>query len=193
MKGMYIVIAGPSGAGKDSVIREVLKRRNNLLLNVSYTSREKRDDEIDGFDYHFVSREKFEQMINNNEFVEFVEYGGEYYGTRNLSKEEFENNDVVFRKDVRGAISIKVKFPFVITIYLMPANNLRLKEQKGDRGDNRDDIARQEKNPAKTLDFLVVNDKIEKAADEIISIIDIYKAHSMKNPINIQFMDEFYK
>lgn len=192
MNGMYVVIAGPSGAGKDSVIREIGKKMNNCLISVSYTSRKIRPEEINGIDYNFVSEEEFEYMIKNGDFVEYVKYDGNYYGTAKLSKEELENNDVIFRKDVRGAISIKKEFPFVITFYVMAKDYSTLKKQKGDRGKNRDDIAIKERDLAKNLDFLIINDNIEKAADEIISIIEMYKAHSMKSKENIKFMDEFY-
>ena len=193
MNSIRIVLAGPSGAGKDSVIREILNKRNNILLNVSYTSRKKRQEETNGLDYNFVTRQEFEEMIAKDEFIEYVDYDGEYYGTRKLSNEELESNDIIFRKDVRGAISIKDKYPFVITFYIMPTDSNRLKMQKGKRGENRDKIAKDEKDPAKELDFLIINDKIEKAADEIISIIEIYRAYSMRNPDNISFMDNFYK
>ena len=192
MKGLYIVIAGPSGAGKDSVIRKVLKKRKNILLNVSYTSRKIRPYETNGFDYNFVTKEKFESMIQNGDFLEYIVYDNAYYGTKKLSKEELENNDVMFRKDVNGAISIKRDFPFVITFYIMTKNLSILKKRKGKRGKARDDIAIAEKDPAKNLDFLIINKTRRQAAKEVIKIIDIYKSHSMKNPVNIQFMDDFY-
>ena len=179
MKTIRLVLAGPSGAGKDTLRKKILERRNDIFFNVSYTTREKRDDEIEGIDYHFVTKEKFQEMVDNNEFLEHVNYSTGRYGT--------------CRKDVRGAISLKEKFPYTLTFYILPKDKDRLKKQKGDRGEDRDKIALEEVELAKKLDFLIINDDPDKAVDEILNIIDVYKNHSMMNSKNTDFLDEYYK
>lgn len=193
MKTIRLVLAGPSGAGKDTLRKKILERRNDIFFNVSYTTREKRDDEIEGIDYHFVTKEKFQEMVDNNEFLEHVNYSTGRYGTCKIPEDVLKNKDILFRKDVRGAISLKEKFPYTLTFYILPKDKDRLKKQKGDRGEDRDKIALEEVELAKKLDFLIINDDPDKAVDEILNIIDVYKNHSMMNSKNTDFLDEYYK
>ena len=118
--GQLIIISGTTCAGKGTVVKELLKRNENLTVSISYTSRPKREGEIDGKDYFFVSSEEFEKKIANNDFLEYakVQYG-KYYGTPKAEVKELlaEGKDVILEIDVQGAKQIKEMFPETILIY----------------------------------------------------------------------------
>ena len=104
MKNILFVIAGPSGAGKDYICNE-LERRMNIVRDVSYTTRRIRENEVDGVDYHYISKEQFEKMIEKDEFLEYNRYDEENnYGTRRYLESELKGRDILFRKDVKGEV-----------------------------------------------------------------------------------------
>ena len=192
MNGMIIVLSGPSGAGKGRVFDEIEKRRKNVRKVLSVTTRPRREEEMRKENYVFVSHEEFEKMIENNMFFEWEIYDGNFYGTLNIPLNELTERDLFLDKDVRGAISIKEKYPEAITIYFMPKDVETLTTRRGDRGTKRAEIAKGEVQLAKRLDFLVINDDIEETVRRVESIIECMRINGMINQWNISFLDRFY-
>lgn len=192
MNGMIIVLSGPSGAGKGRVFEEISKRRENVHKVLSVTSRPRREEDMKKDNYIFVSEEEFLDMKEKGEFFESEWYDGNLYGTLNIPVEELNEHDLFFDKDVRGAISIKKMYPEAITIYIMPKDKETLLQRRGNRGKNRVQIAKDEIEFAKQLDFLVVNDDIDETVKQIETIIECMRRNCMIEKWNIEFLDNFY-
>lgn len=192
MNGMIVVLSGPSGAGKGRVFEEIEKRRNNVRKVLSVTTRPKREDDEKKDNYIFVSKNEFIDRIENGEFIEYEWYDEHLYGTLKVPVEELAEHDLFFDKDVRGAMSIKQRYPEAITIYIMPKDKETLLRRRGTRGKNRTEISRDEVPLAKHLDFLVINDDIDETVKQIESIIECMRASSMKSKSSIQFLNSFY-
>lgn len=179
--GELIVISGTTCAGKGTIIKKLIERNPNLNLSISYTSREKRINEIDGKDYYFVTDQKFEEMIQNNMFLEYakVQYN-KYYGT---PKKEVKNllergKDVILEIDVEGAKQIKKQYPKTILIFIMAPSMEEVKKRIKSRGTetkeqiiNRFKVAYNEINEVNKYNYIVVNDHLEDAVKKVESIL----------------------
>lgn len=198
MKGMIIVLAGPSGAGKGRICEELLKKRENIRKVISVTTRKRREDDLGKETYNFVTEEEFLYMKEQTMFLETNNYDGAWYGTLKVPTEELIERDLIFDKDVNGAIAIKHMYPEAITIYVMPKDNETLLKRRGNRGKHRAEIAVQEIPKAKKLDFLIINDDIDEAVGQVEQIIECMREHSiiqiwsMTDERNIDFMNNFY-
>lgn len=179
-KGILFVISGPSGCGKGSIIKELLKRRKNLWLSISCTSRQKRGKEIDGEDYFFITKKEFEKKILNHEFLEYAEYSGNYYGTPKKYIEQHLNNgeDVVLEIEIIGALEIKKILPDTLFIFIMPPSMAELRKrlegretETAEKINQRFKRAYEEINAVNNYNYVVVNDEIEKAVDKIEAIL----------------------
>lgn len=179
--GELIIISGTTCAGKGTVVKELIKRNENLGLSVSYTSRDKRDGEIDGEDYHFVSTEEFEKMINNNEFLEYakVQYG-KYYGTSKAEVKKLleTGKDVILEIDVQGAQQIKEIFPQTILIFIMAPSMNEVKRRIKARGKETNEqiierfkTAYNEINEISKYNYVVVNDVLDDAIKKVEAIL----------------------
>ena len=170
--GSLIVISGPSGAGKDSIVNEVVKEMN-AKVSVSMTTREKRKGEEEGKDYFFVTKEKFLENIDNGNFLEFANvHGDNYYGT---PKDEVEKNlkkgkDVILVIDIQGALKVKSQTDEAIFIFIMPPSMRELKNRLIKRGtETKDQIikrfkdAYQEINEITKYNYVVINDNLKDA------------------------------
>ena len=179
--GQLIIISGTTCAGKGTVVKELLKRNENLTVSISYTSRPKREGEIDGKDYFFVSSEEFEKKIANNDFLEYakVQYG-KYYGTPKAEVKELlaEGKDVILEIDVQGAKQIKEMFPETILIFIMAPSMNEVKRRIKERGKESNEqiierfkVAYNELNEINKYNYVVVNDEVENAVKKIEAIL----------------------
>lgn len=193
-QGFLIVLSGPSGVGKGSVLSKVIGRRKNLKLSVSYTTRLPREGEVDGVHYNFVTRDEFLSLVKSGEMLEYAEYCGNYYGTPKKSVEnEIKNgNNVILEIEVQGGKQILEKCPKAIGIFVIPPSirvlysrlNLRALDSE-EIILNRMEECRREIEFAKNYDYIVVNECIEDCASNILKIIDsqCMKFESMKSKI----------
>ena len=179
-KGSLVVISGPSGAGKDTVVNKLKELNDNIWISVSCTSREKRGKEVDGVDYYFLTKEQFEEKINNNEFLEYAMYNNNYYGTP-ISKinEKLESGlDVILIIEVQGALYVKKHFKDAMFIFIMPPSMQELKQRLVKRNTDSNDkilerfkIAYNEINEVTKYNYVVVNDDVELSALKVNSIL----------------------
>ena len=184
MNGKLIVISGASGCGKSTVLKEVMSRLPNLHFSVSATTRAQRSGEVDGVNYYFVDHEKFRSMIDRQELLEYAEYVGNYYGTPEapLNQALADGNDIILDIEVQGALNVRKRRPDAILIYMMAPSFEELKRRLYGRGDTAPEVVEERLNRAKwefsqapQYDYLVINDRIENAVNEIISIITAQK------------------
>lgn len=185
-KGMLVVLSGPSGSGKDTVLAELFKLKIGLVQSVSMTTRAPRDNEKNGVDYLFVDEEYFLSAITNGRMLEYAKYGVNYYGTPKAPVDNWldEGKTVVLKIDVQGAGNIRKLYPDSVSIFLTPPSLSVLEKRLRDRGseDEEDvrrrlDIACNELARIGEYDYVVVNDELLSAVDEIKTII---KAESLK-------------
>ncbi|MDQ1353960.1 MAG: guanylate kinase [Acidobacteriota bacterium] len=181
-----IVISGPSGSGKSTLIRRLLQKHREIVFSVSHTTRPRREREIDGKDYYFVTGEQFRQMIDNNEFVEWAQVYGNYYGTGYREIETKGNSGynqfLALDIDVQGAGNIRKKYPEALFIFVVPPsleelqNRLLKREKKEDENTRkRLEIARQELKEYEIYDYIVVNKDLDQAFFILNSIYTAYR------------------
>lgn len=180
-KGLLIVLSGPSGTGKDTVIRKLLSRKPDLALSISFTTRKPRKGEVNGKDYWFVSKNEFTEMVENGSMLEYAEYCGNYYGTPCLKVKELieKGIDVILEIEVNGGVQVRKKCPDAASIFILPPSVRDLALRLGGRGlDSLADIqkrlvkAEKEIKMCDQYDYAVVNDSLDKCVDNIIKIID---------------------
>ena len=183
-RGTLIVISAPSGAGKGTVISNLLEKENNLWLSVSATSRAPRTNDIEGETYYFYSKEEFENKIKEGYFLEYAEYAGNYYGTPKKIIEEKLNEgiDVILEIEIQGAMQIKNLIPESIFIFIMPPTWEELKRRLVGRNTDskekiieRFKIAYKEINEVSKYNYVVVNDEVNNAVRKIQAIIKAEK------------------
>ncbi len=179
-RGSLIVISGPSGAGKGTVIKKYLDEHENAWLSVSCTSRAQRPGDIPDVSYYFLTRDQFEEKIKNNELLEYTEYNGNYYGTPKEHIEEKLKNgiDVLLEIEVQGALTVKELIPEALCIFIMPPSMRELRERLVGRGtDSKEKIlgrfktAYKEINEVTNYNYVVVNDEVENAVEKINAIL----------------------
>ena len=181
VSGLLIVLSGPSGVGKSTVRKALFnKKGHNLVYSVSMTTRKPRQGEVDGVDYYFVSREAFEQRIEENKFLEYAEFVGNYYGTpKDIVEQQLdEGHEVVLEIEVEGALQVRKIMPEAVFIFLVPPGKQALFDRLTERGtENQNKIneriekAKREFLLAHKYDYIVVNDDVDNAADRIMAII----------------------
>jgi len=179
-RGLLIVISGPSGVGKDTLIKRLLEQDRNLRYSVSCTTRAPRRAEVDGVDYSFVSRERFQQLIEEGAFLEHATYNGNLYGTltERVERERGGGHGVVLKIEVQGAEQVRAKVPDAIFIFVAPPSVDELVKRQIKRNtetaqdmEARREIATREMEYAARYDHVVVNDKLDRAVAEILAII----------------------
>lgn len=179
-RGQLIVLSGPSGVGKSTVIAELLGQRDNIYFSVSNTTRSPRMGEQDGVNYNFVSREEFERMIAAGELLEYAQYVGNYYGTSlKIIQDKLEAGiDVLLDIEVQGAAKVRSRCPEAIFIFIIPPSFEELSRRLHRRNTDNEDVIAGRLEKAKTefkeipnYDYLVINDKVSDAVTEIEAIL----------------------
>ena len=174
------IIAAPSGCGKTSLVKALLESLSNLSVSVSHTTRKPRKAEIDGENYHFVSKERFGEMISNNDFVEYAEVFGNLYGTaRSNIKEKLDANiDIILEIDWQGARQVRENMPDSISIFILPPSKNVLLQRLIDSGqDDEETISKRMKNSESEMshydefEYLVINDQFDSALNDLKAII----------------------
>ena len=175
-----VVLAAPSGAGKTSIARALVEDREDVVFSVSATTRPARDHEVDGVDYHFLSETDFRAMIEADEFVEWAEVHGHLYGTsrRALQAALDDGRFLILDIDVQGAMRMRERVPDVVLVFVLPPSADALVERLTERGsEGQDTVARRIENArgeleqAAQFDYIVVNENLEQAIDEVRSIV----------------------
>ena len=204
-RGLLIVLSGPSGFGKGTVRAAIFKNNIfNYVYSVSATTRESRPGEVDGVDYYFVTKGKFNQLIENDALLEHAEYVGNFYGTpiEKIEENLAAGHDVFLEIEVQGALKVRQRMPEGIFIFLAPPNLQELQSRIKGRGTDGDAIiyermqkAREEIELMKHYDYVVVNDKVPLAVEKINSIIqsEHLKVERVVDEIKAQIHNYFQK
>ena len=178
-KGKLVVISGASGVGKGTVLGIMMKKREDLMFSVSATTRDPRPNETDGVHYYFVTKERFEQMIEEGQMLEYSAHNANYYGTpRAQAEEKMERGSVLLDIEPNGAGQVKKAAPDAVLVFIMPPSMEELERRLRGRGDTPEDqIAMRleravwEMEQRHWYDHVVVNDDAERCAEEILKII----------------------
>ena len=181
-KGLLIVLSGPSGVGKGTVRKEIFDDpTTSYKYSISMTTRQMREGEVNGVDYFFKTKQEFEALIQEDQFIEYAEYVGNYYGTpvQYVKDTMAEGHDVFLEIEVEGAKQVRKKFPDALFIFLAPPSLDHLKERLIGRGTETDEKiqsrvneARKEVEMMNLYDYVVVNDKVHLAKERIQSIVE---------------------
>lgn len=189
-RGTLLVVSGPSGCGKGTVLKEYTDKNDNVYVSISATTRAPREGERCGVNYYFLTREEFEKRIEENGFLEYADFCGNYYGTPREPVEEHLalGNDVILEIDVQGALQVRKNCPDAVLVFILPPSFDELKQRLVGRGTESTDIIRErlsaatgEFERAEAYDYVVVNDEVQKAASEIKAILDAEKCRAVNN------------
>lgn len=189
-RGRLFIVSGPSGSGKDTVLKEIFKCCPEIGFSISSITRPMREGEVEGEKYNFISRERFEEMLENDELLEHNVFVGNYYGTPKapVQKAIDEGRDMIIEVDVNGAFQIKEKLPDAVSIFIMPPSLEVLRARLSGRGTEKQEII--EKRMAEALweiaraveyDYIVVNDVLEDAVRDAVSVIETDRMRSDRN------------
>lgn len=179
-KGILIVVSGFSGAGKGTLMKQLVHAYDNYALSVSMTTRDPRPGEEEGKEYFFVSKEKFEEEISKDGLIEYARYCDHYYGTpREYVERQLEKGkDVILEIEIQGALKIRQKFPTALLLFVMPPNVAELKRRLEGRGTESQEVicqrlkrAAEEAEGIEQYDFIIINDKLEECVQEMHALI----------------------
>lgn len=195
--GTIFVLSAPSGTGKTTICEILIRSLPNLKMSISHTTRKPRTGERDGIDYFFIDKEVFETMIKNDDFIEWAEVYGNFYGTSKKIINELlqSGNDILLDIDIQGAKNIKKTYPDSVLIFILPPSLEELEKRLKYRKEEIDTIkmrlnkAKEEISQYKIYDYLVVNDDLDKAVKEILCIITAEKLKT--NKVNQQIIKNF--
>lgn len=194
-RGLLIILSGPSGSGKDSVLKEILSERKNISLSISCTTRPPREGEVDGKDYYFIDKEEFLSSAKQGKMLEYACYCENYYGTpvEKVENQLQQGTNVILEIEVQGARDVMKKCPEAVSIFLLPPSMAELKNRLHARGLDTEEVIEKRLAEAKNeiklsckYDYVVVNEDLKKCAQDIIKIIDsqFFKYDNMKNKID---------
>jgi guanylate kinase len=180
MKPIVYIVSAPSGSGKSTLVAELLKLVPNLDFSVSYTTRLPRGSERNDKEYHFVARSRFEEMIRQDQFLEYADVFGNYYGTARgiLDDAERKQHDVLLDIDVQGAAQIKARLPAAVSIFILPPDREKLEWRLRTRGLDAEQViekrlvtASREIENYRKYDYILVNDRLEQSVEALQSIV----------------------
>lgn len=179
-EGMLVLFSGPSGVGKDTVLDIILNKDERLQRSISLTTREKRSGETDGVDYYFITKDEFLNMVDDGQVLEYAQYGENIYGTPKAPVDKWlsEGKTIILKIEVKGAQKIRELYPEALSIFLLPPSMQILEDRIRGRGteseqdiEKRLEIAKNEILRSADYDFVVVNDDIDEASNDVLSII----------------------
>lgn len=197
MKGSLFVVSAPAGCGKDTILNELFKRTDKAGYAVSATTRAPREGEVNGVHYHFLTREEFERKIAENEVLEYTDYCGNYYGTLKKSVNDLLENgkDAILKIEVEGAMNIKARFPEACLVFILPPSWEVLEKRLRDRGTETEEKivertkqAHSEVEHAVDYDYLIVNDELSAAADDLLAVL---RAEKLRRARNDELLERF--
>jgi len=177
--GVLYIVSAPSGAGKTSLVKALLKSDPAIRLSVSYTTRAPRPGESDGRDYHFVNRQRFEEMLAEGEFLEHAEVYGNFYGTSkgSISRDLDAGRDVLLEIDWQGAEQVRQHFPQSASVFILPPSFSALRTRLAGRGQDSDEVierrlaaAAHDVAHAEAFDYIIVNDDFDHALQDLVAI-----------------------
>jgi guanylate kinase len=184
--GVLLVLSAPSGAGKTTLAHKMLEAFPKAHFSVSFTTRTPRGAEQNGKDYHFVDVKTFQEMIDRNEFIEWAEVFGNFYGSSRHTVDEAQSSQgiAVYDIDVQGGNSIKRKFPDAVLIFILPPSMEELERRLRARATDSDDVIRRRllsaraeiERGAQSYDYLIINDKLDAALEQLKSIVTAERA-----------------
>lgn len=189
-KGILIVVSGFSGAGKGTLMKELLKRYDNYALSVSMTTRAPREGEVDGESYFFVDKETFERTIAEDGLIEYASYCGNYYGTPREYVEKClqDGRDVILEIEIQGALKVKEKFPEALLLFVMPPSAAELKRRLEGRGTESLEVIRErlvraseEAEGIENYEYLIINDDLDECVREMHDIINAARRNPVRN------------
>lgn len=201
-RGILIVVSGFSGAGKGTIMKEIMRRYDNYALSISATTRKPRPGEEDGREYFFKTVEEFEKMIAKDELIEYARYVDNYYGTpRAYVEERLEaGKDVILEIEIQGALKVKEKFPQTLLLFVTPPTAGELRERLRGRGTETEDVidfrmkrAKEESLGMDRYDYLLINDMVDECVEEMHQIIRGEHRRSYRNMAFIERMKEELK
>lgn len=179
-KGILVVVSGFSGAGKGTVMKELMRRYDNYALSVSVTTRAPREGEVDGREYFFRTKEEFQQLIREDALIEYAGYVDNYYGTpRSYVEQKLnEGKDVILEIEIQGAMKVKEKNPETLLVFVTPPTVEELKKRLEGRGTEKADViasrlsrAAEEAEGMDAYDYILVNDKLDECVERLHALI----------------------
>ena len=195
-QGILVVVSGFSGAGKGTLMKALLEKYHNYALSISATTRSPREGEQDGREYFFVTRDKFESMIEEEELIEYAQYVNNYYGTprQYVFQQMADGKDVILEIEIQGALKIKERFPEALLLFVMPPSADELKHRLTSRGTETADVitarlhrAAEEAAGINSYDYILVNDQIDTCVEEMHQLI---QAQHNKVSNNLDFIEQ---
>ena len=181
-QGILAVVSGFSGAGKGTLMKELLRRYDNYALSISATTRQPREGEKDGEDYFFLSKDKFQQMIEEGQLIEYAQYVNHYYGTPKSYVEQkmAEGKDVILEIEIQGALKVKKRFPEALLVFVTPPSAEELRRRLVGRGTETIEVinarlrrAAEEASGMEAYDYLLINDEIDTCVQQMHRLIQL--------------------
>ena len=181
-QGILVVVSGFSGAGKGTLMKELLKRYDNYALSISATTRAPREGETDGKEYFFVTKEQFEKMRDERKLIEYAQYVNNYYGTPKeyVEQKMAEGKDVILEIEIQGALKVKKRFPDALLLFVTPPSAEELRRRLVGRGTETLEVinarlarAAEEASGMEAYDYLLINDDLDRCVEEIHQLIQL--------------------